>query len=252
MSCRPSTHSRSFARSSAARIASLNSDGSRDGRSGDQDSSTQETEVHVSFHAQIVAGAARSAAIDALIVARRVDLTLVTAELTRWRERVRYAHFGQEGPDGVARSSTIGQRPREPPFGVVREQRPGGGSPSCCSRDRRPDQCATWLLGGARGLSVLRTNAASTGAIALKALMGTTAGFFIGVALILAIGTHTAALWVVFPLAVIVAAYAPGTEPFVVGQAAFTVLISVLYNIIIPVGWKVGEIRVEDVAIGGE
>ena len=34
------------------------------------------------------------------------------------------------------------------------------------------------------------------------------------------------------------------------GQAAFTVMISVLYNIIVPVGWKVGEIRVEDVAIG--
>ncbi len=26
--------------------------------------------------------------------------------------------------------------------------------------------------------------------------------------------------------------------------------ISVLYNLIVPVGWKVGEVRVEDVAIG--
>jgi uncharacterized membrane protein YccC len=105
-----------------------------------------------------------------------------------------------------------------------------------------------WVVLGA--LSVLRTNAASTGATAMRALIGTSAGFFIGAALILGIGTHTAALWVVFPIAVIVAAYAPGTEPFVVGQAAFTVLISVLYNIIVPIGWKVGEIRVEDVAIG--
>jgi uncharacterized membrane protein YccC len=55
---------------------------------------------------------------------------------------------------------------------------------------------------------------------------------------------------VAFPVAVLIAAYAPGTAPFAVGQAAFTVMISVLYNIIVPVGWKVGEIRVEDVAIG--
>ncbi|HUC13315.1 MAG TPA: FUSC family protein, partial [Acidimicrobiales bacterium] len=105
-----------------------------------------------------------------------------------------------------------------------------------------------WVVLGA--LSVLRTNAASTGATALRALLGTSVGFFIGAALILGIGTHTAVLWVAFPVAVLIAAYAPGTAPFAVGQAAFTVMISVLYNIIVPVGWKVGEIRVEDVAIG--
>ncbi len=105
-----------------------------------------------------------------------------------------------------------------------------------------------WVVLGA--LSVLRTNAASTGATAMRALAGTTVGFFIGAGLILGIGTHTAVLWVVFPIAVLIAAYAPGTAPFALGQAAFTVMISVLYNIIVPVGWKVGEIRVEDVAIG--
>jgi uncharacterized membrane protein YccC len=47
-----------------------------------------------------------------------------------------------------------------------------------------------------------------------------------------------------------VAAFAPGTAPFAVGQAAFTVTIAVLFNLLVPVGWKVGELRVEDVAIG--
>ena len=51
-------------------------------------------------------------------------------------------------------------------------------------------------------------------------------------------------------MAVLVAAYAPGTTPFLVGQAAFTVTIVVLFNLLAPVGWKVGLLRVEDVAIG--
>jgi hypothetical protein len=48
----------------------------------------------------------------------------------------------------------------------------------------------------------------------------------------------------------VVAAYAPGTTPFLVGQAAFTVTIVVLFNLLAPAGWRVGLLRVEDVAIG--
>src|SRR5262249_4275708 len=35
-----------------------------------------------------------------------------------------------------------------------------------------------------------------------------------------------------------------------VGQAAFTVTIAVLFNLLVPVGWRVGVVRIEDVAIG--
>jgi uncharacterized membrane protein YccC len=99
-------------------------------------------------------------------------------------------------------------------------------------------------------LSVLRTNAASTGATALRALAGTAIGFVVGAGLLLAIGSASTALWVVLPVAVFVAAYAPGTAPFVVGQAAFTVTVAVLFNLLAPVGWKVGVVRIEDVALG--
>ena len=105
-----------------------------------------------------------------------------------------------------------------------------------------------WVVLGT--LSVLRTNAGSTGSTALRALAGTLAGFVIGGALIVAIGTNTAVLWAALPVAVFVAAYAPGTAPFAVGQAAFTVTIAVLFNLLVPVGWKVGVVRIEDVAIG--
>ena len=105
-----------------------------------------------------------------------------------------------------------------------------------------------WVVLGT--LSVLRTNAGSTGSTALRALAGTLAGFVIGGALIVAIGTNTAVLWAALPVAVFVAAYAPGTAPFAVGQAAFTVTIAVLFNLLAPVGWRVGVVRIEDVAIG--
>ena len=105
-----------------------------------------------------------------------------------------------------------------------------------------------WVVLGT--VSVLRTNAASTGATALRALGGTVVGFFIGAGLILAIGSDTTALWVALPIAVLVASYAPGTFPFAIGQAFFTVTISILFNILVPVGWKVGVVRLEDVAIG--
>jgi uncharacterized membrane protein YccC len=99
-------------------------------------------------------------------------------------------------------------------------------------------------------LSVLRTTAASTGSTAMRALAGTAVGFVAGALLLLAIGTGPAALWTVLPFAVFIAAYAPGTAPFAVGQAAFTVTIVVIFNLLAPAGWQVGLLRIEDVAIG--
>jgi uncharacterized membrane protein YccC len=105
-----------------------------------------------------------------------------------------------------------------------------------------------WVVLGT--LSVLRTNAASTESTALRALGGTLLGFVLGALLLLGIGTSTPALWAALPIAVAVAAYAPGALPFTVGQAAFTVVVLVLFNLLAPAGWKVGLLRIEDVAIG--
>jgi len=109
-------------------------------------------------------------------------------------------------------------------------------------------QHAFWVVLGT--LSVLRTSASATGSTAWRGLAGTAVGFVIGAALLVGIGTNHAVLWAVFPVAVLVAAYAPGTTPFLVGQAAFTVTVVVLFNLLDPVGWTVGLLRVEDVAIG--
>jgi uncharacterized membrane protein YccC len=105
-----------------------------------------------------------------------------------------------------------------------------------------------WVVLGT--LSVLRSNALGTSRSILSALAGTAVGIVLGSALLIAIGTHEGVLWAVLPVAVLVAAYAPRAISFAAGQAGFTVFVLILFNLIAPVGWKVGLVRVEDVAIG--
>ncbi len=99
-------------------------------------------------------------------------------------------------------------------------------------------------------LSVLRSNALSTGQNALRGLLGTVAGFIVGAAVLALIGTDTAALWLLLPIAILVAGLAPAVATFLIGQAAFTLVVVILFNIIVPVGWEVGLLRVEDIALG--
>jgi uncharacterized membrane protein YccC len=109
-------------------------------------------------------------------------------------------------------------------------------------------QHAFWVVLGT--LSVLRSNALGTGATVLRALAGTAVGIVVGAAVVIAIGTDTLVLWAVLPLAVLLAAYAPRVISFAAGQAGFTLTLLILFNIIQPTGWRVGLVRVEDVAIG--
>jgi uncharacterized membrane protein YccC len=105
-----------------------------------------------------------------------------------------------------------------------------------------------WVVLGT--LSVLRSNALGTGWSILSALVGTAVGIVVGALLVIGIGTHEAVLWAVLPVAILLAAYAPRAISFAAGQAGFTIVLFVLFNIIQPVGWRVGVVRVEDVAVG--
>jgi uncharacterized membrane protein YccC len=109
-------------------------------------------------------------------------------------------------------------------------------------------QHSFWVVLGT--LSVLRSNALGTGSSIVNALTGTAAGLVVGALLVIGIGTHQAVLWAVLPIAILLAAYAPRAISFAAGQAGFTVVLFILFNLIQPVGWRVGLIRVEDVAIG--
>jgi uncharacterized membrane protein YccC len=109
-------------------------------------------------------------------------------------------------------------------------------------------QHSFWVVLGA--LSVLRSNALNTGQDAVRAMLGTLVGFIVGAALLVGIGTNTTLLWFLLPLAVFLAGVAPAVISFAGGQAAFTLTLVILFNIIQPTGWRVGLVRIEDVAIG--
>jgi uncharacterized membrane protein YccC len=109
-------------------------------------------------------------------------------------------------------------------------------------------QHSFWVVLGT--LSVLRSSALGTGATIVSALVGTSVGIVVGALVVIAIGTDTGVLWAVLPVAVLLAAYAPRVMSFGAGQAGFTLVLLVLFNILQPVGWSVGLVRVEDVAIG--
>jgi len=105
-----------------------------------------------------------------------------------------------------------------------------------------------WVVLGT--LAVLRSSALNTGQNALRALLGTVAGFIVGGVVVYAVGTNTTVFWLLLPLAVAFTGLAPAAISFAVGQAAFTATLLILYNIIGPAGWQIGLVRVEDVAIG--
>ena len=81
-------------------------------------------------------------------------------------------------------------------------------------------------------------------------MVGTGAGFIAGAALLAGIGTNTTLLWFLLPLAVFLAGVAPAVISFAGGQAAFTLTVVILFSIIAPTGWRVGLVRIEDVALG--
>jgi hypothetical protein len=75
-------------------------------------------------------------------------------------------------------------------------------------------------------------------------------GFVVGSVIMIAVAGHLVVLWLLLPVAVLVAGTAPSMISFAAGQAGFTVVVVILFNIIAPAGWRVGLTRFEDVTIG--
>jgi uncharacterized membrane protein YccC len=205
--------------------------------------------VHLSFHARTAGLAAHTTASDALIASRRADQETIADRRRRWYGVAEPA-LGSRALGGLAELGGVAVRHASlRSVWFVNSIRGAVAlAAAVLVADLSGVQHGFWVVLGA--LSVLRTNAASTGATAWRALAGTVAGFVIGAALLLVIGTGPGALWIALPVAVLFAAYAPGALPFAVGQAAFTVVVSVLFNLLVPAGWQIGVLRIEDVAIG--
>jgi uncharacterized membrane protein YccC len=107
---------------------------------------------------------------------------------------------------------------------------------------------AFWVVLGT--LSALRSNVSATGRSAVLALGGTALGVLIAVPFVGITGDFPWLWWLVLPLLVFLAAYTPAAVNFVLGQAAFSVLVVVLFNILAPTDWQIGLVRLEDAALG--
>jgi uncharacterized membrane protein YccC len=107
---------------------------------------------------------------------------------------------------------------------------------------------AFWVVLGT--LSVLRSNALATGRTTVQALVGSVIGFVAGGLFASVAGNDPALMWVAMPIAAFFASYAASAIGFAAGQAAFTVMAIIIFNLISPAGWQVGLVRIEDVAVG--
>jgi uncharacterized membrane protein YccC len=99
-------------------------------------------------------------------------------------------------------------------------------------------------------LSVLRGSANATGRTALQALVGTVSGFLLVAPFLVVVGADPALLWLALPVCLFLTGYIPSGAHFVISQAAFTVLVVTLFNLLAFQGWQVGLVRVEDMALG--
>jgi len=107
---------------------------------------------------------------------------------------------------------------------------------------------AFWVVLGT--IQVLRSNALGTGRTIVQAVVGNVIGVVIGGLFALVAGNHPVVMWIAFPIAVFGAAYAATTIGFMLSQAAFTINLIVVFNLISPAGWQVGLVRVEDLLVG--
>lgn len=111
-----------------------------------------------------------------------------------------------------------------------------------------PVQNGLWVVLGA--LSVLRSSASSTRTTVVRAVTGTVIGFVIGSAVIAVVGVNPVVLWTLLPLATFGSTYVQSVGSFTASQAMFTMQVLIVFNMMRPIGWQIGLIRIEDVALG--
>jgi hypothetical protein len=111
-----------------------------------------------------------------------------------------------------------------------------------------PVQHGFWVVLGA--MSVLRSSALTTGTRVLRAVTGTGIGFVLGAVFIELMGVDPVVMWTMLPIVAFGSAYVPEVASFIAGQAMFTMMVLIIFNVIVPTGWSVGLIRVEDVVVG--
>ncbi len=159
--------------------------------------------LECAFHARSVATTTAAAASSALVASGNADHDAVRAEQSRWygAADAPQTGIGEITQQALAQTSLRSVWLRNSLRGAV------GVAAAVLVAKVTGVQHGFWVVLGT--LAVLRSNALGTGAIALRAIAGTSLGFIVGGALLVGIGHNTTALWIVLPFAVLLASYAP-------------------------------------------
>jgi uncharacterized membrane protein YccC len=107
---------------------------------------------------------------------------------------------------------------------------------------------APWVVLGA--LTVLRSSASTTGTTVIRTVAGTTVGIVMGALVIGILGVDPPVLWTLLPLVAFGSSYVSRVGSFTAGQAMFTMMVLIVFNLMRPTGWQVGIVRIEDVLVG--
>lgn len=107
---------------------------------------------------------------------------------------------------------------------------------------------AFWIALGV--LAAMRFDSTGTKRTAKQVIIGNLIGFFLGGIVVAVTHDNSYLVWILLPLAVALATYTPGAVSLIVGQAAFTVFLVVLFGILEPDGFGTDIVRMEDVLLG--
>jgi hypothetical protein len=105
-----------------------------------------------------------------------------------------------------------------------------------------------WVVVGT--MVVLSSSALSTRTRLVQAVVGTTLGIILGGVLLGAVGVQPAVLWLLVPIVVFLSTYLPRFVSFTVSQAMAALSLLIILNLTAPAGWRVGLLRIEDIAMG--
>lgn len=111
-----------------------------------------------------------------------------------------------------------------------------------------PIQHGFWVVLGT--IVVMGSSALNTGTNVVRAVIGNGVGVILGAALIAVAGVEPVVLWALLPVAIFAATYVPRVYSFAAGQAAFTMTVLIIFNLIVPTGWRSGLLRIEDISAG--
>ncbi|HET6759916.1 MAG TPA: FUSC family protein [Propionibacteriaceae bacterium] len=100
-------------------------------------------------------------------------------------------------------------------------------------------------------LTLMRTSVAATRAAVVPAFVGTVIGGLL-MALVLGLAGANSKFYVVaFPVSLIIGLAGGRIAGPIVGQASFTLMVALLFAQIAPVTWRLAEVRITDVVLGG-